>query len=140
MAKDHSLPLRRAVCTALRGAGALTALVDTRVFGEGKPASPAWPYVQVGVMIGGPFDATCLDGMEAEFAVKSFAKGPDGANAYILGAIVQGVLDGADLTLDGGAHTVALDWIPGSQIIRDNAQADGFYALHQFRALTSDDF
>lgn len=140
MAKDHSLPLRRAICTLLSGTGAITALVSSRVYGETVPADTDWPYVQVGVIIGGPFDATCLDGMEADFAIKSFARGLDGSSAYALGATVQGVVDGAKLTLEGGAHTVSLDWTPGSQILRDPQFADGYYSLHQFKAVTSDDF
>lgn len=139
MAKDHSLPLRQAILTALNANGAITAIVGARCYGEKPPSKPVWPFIKCGTIVGGPFDATCLSGMEAIFNVSGFATGPDGGNAYALGLAIQQALDGIELTLTGGAHSVSVDWT-SSEILRDPHEADGYYSVVSFRAVTSDDF
>lgn len=139
MAKDHSLPLRRALVTALRADAPIMAVVDDRAYGEKTPSQPTWPFVKAGVIIAAPFDATCLSGMEATFNIYAFAIGKDGGAAYNLGLLVQQALDGAKLTLEGNAHTVSLDW-QGSELFSDPHEADGYFSAVGFRAVTSDDY
>ena len=75
MAKDHSLPLRRALVTALRGNSGVTALVGTRITGPKVDTNIAWPFIRVGVIIATPYDASRLSGMNADFAIHAFDRG-----------------------------------------------------------------
>ena len=139
MATDHSLQIRQAVVLALRGVSEIEAVVSGRIYGEASPAKPVWPFIKVGAMVAGPFDATCLSGSETTFVVNCFVKGLDGSGAYNLAKLVQQALDGLDPALAGGAHMVSLDWT-GSTPLKDQQEADGYYSAVAFRAVTSDDF
>lgn len=140
MPADHSLALRRAVVAHLAADAGIGSIVGARVYGEAVPDPVVWPFVRVGLMLPVPFEATCLDGMEATFAVSGFAKGPDAQNAYGLGALIQLALDGADLALSlDAAHAVSIDWTT-SQTVRDTGEADAYQAIVQFNAVTAADY
>lgn len=138
MPQDHSLALRRALITALRADAGVAALVGTRVTGPAVEKGVAWPFLRVGTIIAGPYEATCLDGMDATFAIHAFDNTPDEqAVATIMAAVVD-ALDGAQLTF-AGAHTVSLDWAT-SNVLRDTEESAGWHGVIQFETKTSDDY
>lgn len=138
MPVDHSLGLRRAAVTALRADVGLTAIVGNRVYGERVPANPQWPFVQVGVILAEPYEASCLDGMDATFAVHSFSKGPDAGGVYGMNRIIAAALNEATITFDT-AHAIRLDWV-SSSAVRDTDEADAWHGIAQFQTITSEDF
>lgn len=141
--KDHSLPLRRAIVSALRNDAAVAAEVGSHVYGADLPSDLASNHVSVGHIIAAPFEASGdIDGMEATLAVSCqvFENDLRGAEtaAYSLGRIVQQALDGKAFALEGDAHVVALDWTSsftlGGLIYERGARR----RVVQFDVLTSD--
>lgn len=137
MAIDHSLEFRRALVTALAGDPTIAGLVDD-VYGTVATSKPVYDFIRVGTIDPGPFEATCLDGMESEFIIHAFAKGDDDVPCRTLAAAIVNFIETLTLTF-AGAHTVALDWVR-SQFIRDTDEAGVWHGLVAVSVQTSDDF
>lgn len=137
MTSDHSLDIRRAIVTELKADAAIASQVGTRVYGDEVPAKIEWPFIRVGQIIAGPYDATCLEGTEATFAVNTFAIGDTAT--MTLNGFIEDHLDGAAPSIGAGAHTVSLDWT-NTQIVRDTAEADKFHGIVQFEIQTSKNY
>ena len=141
VARDNSLPVRRAVLTALKADADMIALVPAvDIHRQVTPANPAWPFLRYGAPSALPVRAACVDGSEITFAVHAFSKGrgPSGAqtvtaedDAARIGAQVAVVLDGKRLPIDGGEARIR--WT-GSQLIMDGAEADAFHSIINFVA------
>lgn len=141
MANDYSLPVRRAILTALKGNDALTAIVPAANIHPQSPAgTPSWPFVKYGAPSPLPISAACVDGSEITVALHSFAKPRTSAGAVVetaedhaarIGAFVAAALDRIRLTLDGGTHA-KVRWT-GSQLLQDPDEADAFHHVANFR-------
>lgn len=135
MANDSAIYIRRALVTALRGAG----LAGGRVYGPGVPANPVWPFVVVGNSDTAPLRAQCLDGATFDVIVHTFAKGPDESGCAELNRIVASVLDGKGRALPDApfpARIRRLTWLR-SQIIRDTDEASAWHGLVTFQGSVS---
>ena len=112
MPTDHSLDARRAIVERLRGVPEISSIVKDRVYGPKVPANPVYPMLKVGLMIPGPFEATCIDGMSAAFNVYCISKADDEGEAATLSRLVVNNLDQDVFPLDEseGSHVLSLDW------------------------------
>ncbi len=137
MPTDHSLDFRRALVTALNGEASIAALV-TKVYGTVVPSGAPYDFVRVGTIDPEQFEATCLNGMEAEFFIHTFAKGSDDVPCRTLAKAVSDFVDGLSLDFSG-AHTVAMDWVR-SQFVRDTAETGVWHGIITVVVQTSDDF
>lgn len=135
MPQDHSLWLRQAAVTALAAASGIQAIVGTRVYGERAPSTPTWPFIRVGLIIALPYEATCLDGMDAGFAVNSFSRQEDAGEMYQLRELVVATLEGAALS-GSGKHVVRLDWTDSNNL----GGPRNWHDVTQFQAVTAADF
>lgn len=146
MARNSSIYLRRAGLTLLAADAALVAIVAGRIYPPQRPADPQWPFVGWGVPIVGPFEASCMDGNETDFAVHAYAEtdGTGGATvsgeerATEIAARIETVLADAgevDLTDHGCPYpaTAHFTWL-STQVIQDGAEADAFHGIVSFRA------
>lgn len=135
--KDHSLDLRRALVTRLKADALIASQVGARVYGPDSPATPDWPFVRVGSIISGPYEASCLGGMDATFAVNGFAITEQ--STLVLNEFIRSALDAQAFDVGDSAHIVSLDWTD-SQIVRDTAEADKWHGIVQFQTVTSENY
>lgn len=142
MANDATLPLRRAMLTALKGNDALTTLVPAEEIHPQSPAKPpSWPFVKLGSPSAVPIRAACVDGAEFIVAVHAFAKPRYNGGGGMLetaedhcariGAFVASALDRSNLSL-GVSGKARVRWT-GSQLLQDLEEADAFHSVVNFR-------
>lgn len=136
MARDSTLPVRRAILTLLKSDAALTALVPAaRIYPQSPPAGPAWPFIRYGTPSVLPLRASCLDGCEIEVAVHGFTKATETESAEDrgakIGAAIARAIDGRTVEIAGGR--VALRWT-GSQLLQDGDEAGAYHAVVNIRA------
>ena len=134
---DHTLDAAQAVVTALKGWAPLSSIVGDKVYHFDRPNSPEEPWISVGTFIAGPYEATCLGGTEATFAVSSFAIG--GTFTAGMSKEVVECLDGNTLAIGLNAHTVALDWV-STEMVQDSADRRLMQGIVQFDIRTADDY
>lgn len=97
MARDFSLPLRRAVVKALRADGAVSGVVGSRVHAE-QPPEPQAPWVRVGRITAFPFETSTEGGSEISLTLHAFA--PSSDEAHRLAALIVYALDEKRLPLE----------------------------------------
>lgn len=135
MAKDHSLPLRRAIVKALLAAAAVTAICEGRIYGEEPPPTPEWPFIRYGLPEVDSYEASCWDGGTHPVTIHCFARGPGMDACSELAAAVSATLENSDLALVG-LELVAIDFVR-TQIIRDSDEAGAYHAIVQFSVTTA---
>lgn len=130
---DASLPLQKAIVAALKGAGAVSAIVAARVY-DTPPTVPTKPYLSMG-----PFDvltdeADEYEGSETTLQVDAWSGGPGSVEVKQLGRAIRATLHQAVLTLDENQRLVALT----VEQIRYLREPDGLtqHAAVTVRALT----
>lgn len=142
MANDATLPVRRAILTALKADGPLIAIVPAAsIYPQATTATPAWPFIRYGSPAGVPVRASCVDAVEITVAIHGFAK-PRLAGSQIIetaedhaariGAAIATALGGKSLALEGGGNA-RLRWT-GSQLFGDADEADAFHTVQNFVA------
>lgn len=141
MANDYSLPVRRAILTALKANVPLTALVpSTNIYPQSPPGVPTWPFIKYGAPSGGPVSAACVDGSEITVALHSFAKPRVVSGSVVetaedhaarVGAFVAAALDRKRLSLEDG-EGAKVRWT-GSQLLQDPAEADAYHHVSNYR-------
>lgn len=142
MATDSTLPVRRAILTALKADAPLVAIVPkAQIYPQAPPATPVWPFVKYGAPSGIPIKASCVDGQEIIFALHGFAKPRLNGSGQVvetaedhaarIGAATAKALDGKALVLDSG-HKARVRWT-GSQLLQDGAESDAFHTIQNFR-------
>ena len=141
MAKDRTLPVRRAILTALKADTAVIALVPAASIHPQSPLQePSWPFIKYGAPAGLPVRASCVDGSEIDVAVHSFAKPRYSGKAMIetaedhcsrIGAAVLGAIDAHRLPLQTGesARVRTTGW----QLLQDGDEADAYHHVANFR-------
>jgi hypothetical protein len=146
MAIDSTIAIRRGVLMLLKADAALTAIVpEARIYPQTTPAKPTFPFVRSGAPSAVPVRATCLDGMEATFAIHGFAKDRmvsgrvvETAEDYAgrIGAAIAAALDGRQFAISGGAARIT--WL-GPLLMMDSEEAACFHTVQNFRvrALTA---
>jgi hypothetical protein len=145
VAQNSSLYARRAGLSLLKGTSALAAIVGARVYPPQRPADPVWPFVAWGVPIVGPFEASCMDGAEIDFALHAYAATEGTGGSTVAGeeragqiadlAVAALVNAGeVDLTDYGCPYpaTAHFTW-QQTQVIQDGAEADAFHAIATMR-------
>lgn len=137
MALDHSLELRRAVVTNLKGDAALIGLLGGRIYGEKEPEAAEQPFARVGFVLATPRDHACHGGMDASFAVHTFAKGGDAQLIYTINRAISARLHNASLALDGGGWVEDLTW--ENTAILGDPEPEVYHGVVQFRAVTGED-
>lgn len=143
MARDNSLPLRRAVLAWLKLDPGVTALVPAASIHPQAPRFvPTWPFIRFGVALGAPRRASCVDGSLVNFSAHAFAKdrvvGGETVetaedHAHRIGAAMA-KLGGRSLDLDTDHPArAAIRWT-GSRVIQDGDDPAGFHAIVDFEA------
>lgn len=141
MAKDNTLPVRRAMLTALKADAGMIAIVPAEDIHPQAPLSvPSWPFVKAGAPSGVPIRASCVDGGEITVAFHGFGKARLNGSSQVIetaedhaariGAAMAAALDGKVLTIPGG--TAKVRWT-GSQLLQDGAESDAFHTVQNFR-------
>lgn len=140
MATESSLPVRRAILTALKADAGVTDLVATgSIYPQSPPGEPTWPFIKTGSPSGIPISASCVDGDTLILAVHSFAKPrQDGGqvvetaedHADRIGRAVMRALHRASLPLDSGG--TAKIKRTGFQLLQDGAEADAYHHVANF--------
>lgn len=141
MANDLTLPVRRAMLTALKADAALTGIVAAASIHPQAPAArPQWPFVKMGSPSGIPVRAACVDGNEITLAVHGFSKGRWDSDvlqetaedhAARIGAAIADALGGKSLALDDGGNA-RVRWT-GQQLLIDGDEAGAFHTVQNFR-------
>lgn len=142
MANDLRRPIRRACLAALKGDGALTAIIPAAsLYPQTTPPNVSWPFGKIGVVNIYPVRAGCVDGCLGIFAVHGFAKARfDEAGAMVetaedhadrIAAAMAKALDRRQLELETGQN-VRVHWT-GSPVMQDGDEADAFHAVVNFR-------
>lgn len=142
MATEGSLPIRRAILTALKADGAVTALVPAASIHPQSPVGePTWPFIKSGSPSAIPIEGACVDGDEFIIAIHSFAKPRySGSNAMVetaedhadrIGTAVLRALHRNRLQLESGAFAKVRR--TGFQLLRDGAEADAYHHVANFR-------
>lgn len=135
MARDSSLPVRKAIISTLKADADLTALVPVaRIYGVEPPANPTWPFTRYGFASQLPLRASCMDGATIVGSVHAFAKGPGEDAVSAIAAAIARALDGKVLTLSTPYPATAHITWTGSQILRDTDEAAAYHAVVNFEA------
>jgi len=132
---DHSVEIRKAVITKLKGAGAVAAIVAARVHDE-VPAEPTWPFIRYGLADLAPYATSCADGSDHEITIHTFSKGAGSGAIGALNAAVVTALDDAELDL-GALGFYGIDWL-GTQVMPDGAEKSAYHGIIRFAARTLD--
>lgn len=129
---DPSLPMQAAISAALKGNGAVSAIVSGRVY-DAVPTDAPKPYINLGQPQVIPAKATCIDGAEVSYPVHGWASGPQSVQIKQLGAAVVAALDEIELTVSG--HRLVVFELEQIQYLDD---PDGItkHFVAVFRALT----
>ncbi|WP_076605527.1 tail completion protein gp17 [Sphingobium sp. ba1] len=146
MAKDHTLPVRRAILTALKSDELLTSIVPASQIYPGTARNPQWPFIRYGVPSVEPMRASCVDGSILTVSVHGFAKpryvGNDPRKAIIesaedraakIGPAIAKVLGGIRIAIDGDASAYGIVNWRGSRLMRDGAEDDAWHTVQDFR-------
>lgn len=141
MANDATLPVRRAMLTALKADAPMIALVPAAdIHPQAPTAIPTWPFVKMGAPAGIPLKAACVDGNEITTSVHGFSKGRWSGNQLLedaedhaarIGSAIADALGGKLLNLDGGGKAKVI-WT-GSQLLIDQDEAGAFHSIQNFR-------
>jgi len=131
VANDTSLAVRRAIITALRAYGPLTALVPAgRIYPPQMPATPVWPFVRYGTATVIPDRATGMDGARIIVSVHAFARGPGEDAASAIAKAIATCLDEANLTTEDGDQ-LTIFWT-GGQTLQDPEEANSWHCTSDF--------
>lgn len=139
MARDTTIPLKRAALTALEAdADAAAFFASIHPLGE-----PEWPFARYSGPSAVPLKAACVDGATIEFTVHVFAKPRYDAGAMIEtaedhagrgGALVAAALDGLALELDADFDARARIVWRSSRLLPDGGEPDAYHSVQVFRA------
>lgn len=116
---DRSGEMHKAVIAALKAAAPVSAIVAARVY-DRIPQSAAFPYIQITMDAGEPWDGVNLDGWECVFRVDHWSR-KRGASiqSYQMAAGAYEALHDQALTLDAGALVLGRLLPSGARLIRD---------------------
>lgn len=136
MARDFTLPVRKATLRLLKSDFAITSRVPaTRIYPQSPTAQPDWPFIRFGAPIASPLRMSCVDSSEIDVAIHVFAKGSATLSAEDeaaqIGALVAAALDRTVDLDDGG--TIRLTWL-GSQLLQDPEEASAYHGIVSVRA------
>lgn len=136
MARDFTLPVRKATLSLLKSDAALTARVPAgSIYPQSPIAQPAWPFIRYGAPITSPLRLSCVDSSEVDFAVHVFSKGTSAKSAEDdaaeISALVASALDRTVLLPGGGS--LRLTW-RGSELMRDRDEAGAYHGIVSVRA------
>jgi len=136
MARDSSIPLRKAILRALKADGTITALVPaSRIYPPQRPAKPQWPFILYGASIDTPLRASCLDGSTVNVAVHVFQRGPNAEEeTAAIKAALAASLDGAELDLQAAYPAHASIVVTGGRTIQDGDEGDAWHGIVDIRA------
>lgn len=113
---DPSLPLQLAIVAKLKGAGAITSLVATRIY-DVAPTAPQFPYITLGDDQVLPDKADCIDGTEVFLQIDAWSRAPGYPEAKRIAAAVVAALDDQVLTVTG--YTVIVFELQTVNYLRD---------------------
>jgi len=141
MAEDYKLPTRRAMLTAMKHDGPLTALISAGSMYPGTvPASRAFPFLRLGAITASPFRASGLDSSAFRANVQGFTKPLANARGAVtasaedqadrIGSAIKDALDGTTLTLEG-SQKARIVWIQ-TIAVRDGDEADAWVVTVTF--------
>lgn len=139
---DYSLPVRRAVLTALkRDAGMILLIPAASIYPGMVPTTRTFPFSRYGSAQTTPFRLSGLNSSSTRFALHGFT-GPLKSGATVLetaedrawkiAAAFKAVLDDAVLPIDGGMHAT-LTWLDTACLI-DGDETDAWHAVVNFDA------
>jgi len=139
---DYSLPVRRAVLTALkRNAAMLDLIPASSIYPGVVPTGRTFPFSRYGSPQTTPFRLSGLNSSSTRFALHGFT-GPLKQGQTVLetaedrswkiAAAFKAVLDDAVLPIDVGMHA-ALTWLDTSCLI-DGDEVDAWHAVVNFEA------
>lgn len=146
MAKDNTLPVRRAILAALKASPLVTDLVPAAQIYPGTSVGPLWPMIRYGVPTTEPMRVSCVDGSILNVPIHGFAKpryvddDPHKAmletaedRAAKIGSAIARALGGIRIAIDGDASAYGIvDW-RGSRLMRDGAEDDAWHTVQDFR-------
>lgn len=99
-ATDSTLDVQKALVAAIKGNGAVAALIGTRVYDE-VPQDAVFPYVSIADMLGEPAVETISgEGFEVLASVHIWSRARGAVEARQIAAAIVNVLNNAALTLD----------------------------------------
>ena len=141
MAIDSTLPVRKAILTALKNDAAVIELLPAaNIYPQRGPTNPDWPfgrYENYGQAT--PIVATCLDGQEINVRFHVFAKPREVAGLTVetaedhtcrIMARVSAALDRRRFKIDRGHFYIS--WT-GSYLLPDGDEADAFHGICSMR-------
>lgn len=139
---DYSLPVRRAVLTALkRDAGMIALIPAASIYPGVVPTTRTFPFSRYGSPQTTPFRLSGLNSSITRFALHGFT-GPlklgqtvvetAEDRAWKIAAAFKAVLDGAVLPIDLGMHAT-IAWLDTSCLI-DGDEPDAWHAVSNFEA------
>lgn len=100
---DASLPLQKAVLTALKSAN----IAGQRIY-DAVPSSPVFPYVSFGPVDVLTEEADEYEGSDATLQIDAWSRATGSVEVKQLGRAIRGALHGASLPLDENQRLVAL--------------------------------
>lgn len=142
MTLDPSLSIRGKIIAALKADAGLTAIVPAdRIFPTKGPASPAFPFIRVPMLIGTPAELDGGSGSDQSGVIHNFTKlgasVPDPeAQAAVINRHIVRILSQIDEVDLGDGESLGIH-VTQTQVIMDSAEADAFHGLISVRAVAS---
>lgn len=131
---DHSGAIHVAVVAALVNAPALAAIVGARVY-DSVPQETTYPFCQVTVETGEPYDGVRLDGWECLVRVDHWSRnGGRVQEAHEMAAASYGALHNAEIAI-AGVGFVHIRLLPGGQRIVRETDDRTIEAIQRFRVV-----
>lgn len=132
---DTSRKIHAAIVAALKADSAVSAIVGSRIY-DRVPQSVTFPYGQVTVEIGEPYDGADLQGWEAVVRIDWWSrKNGQSGEVYNVASAAYAVLHGSALTA-AGTTIVNGRLLPGGQrLIRDDDRKTA-HILQRYRFVT----
>lgn len=113
---DPSLEMQAAIVKALKDSGALTALLNKRVY-DIPPPAPVFPYISLGAVQVLPDKADCIDGTEVFPQIDAWSRVSDPAEIKRVGKAIVAALDDQALTVSD-YHLVVFE-LQSAQYLHD---------------------
>lgn len=114
MARDSSLPVRKAVLQMLKANATLTAMVPAgRIYPATVISNPTWPFLMYEPRVAVPIRASCIDGITLPFTISVYAKPRENGSGNILESaedFVARIAAAVSAALDGRGATLATSY------------------------------
>lgn len=136
MARDSSLPLRKAIVSHLRSDADVTAFVPAaRIYGMATPPNPTRPFIRYTEVAVLPEQASCVDGSRVRVRLDAFSDQESEDEVSTISAAIARSLGGNQLPLDTSYDAIGhLIWL-GGQLLPDGDQPRTWQMVNRFEAV-----